>query len=527
MKKRLALLTIMATCLFGLQACGDDSDNTSNENAGNESNGDNTGDNNNSGDGNNSGDNSGDNDNSGDGNNSGDNSGDNGNSGDSNNSGDNAGDSTGDNDNPGDNTGDGNTPGDNTGDNPDDNTGDEDIDGDKCVDATTLRHVNSNGTTIDVTCTDGCDLDANVCKNNKVTPVASCTAETDALCMDDETVFICTDYWDYTDEGYSLYIQYCSDNRKCQNGVCVVVDDAKCGEDYCKDHKTLVTCNDGVALESACPADSVCVERQCVANSQFEDTPAPVLCSSDTDCASDETCYTGLCYKKSIFDMKLGDDCDASWFQEYCKDGNEIKCVYNSIYRVIDETCGDDCDCESFFENVDIVSCTSEDQCGENETCYDNHCYPKDQFSLKPGDICSDYDFNLYCKDGHQYYCELEKIEKKVGEVSCEGLNGCSTYLNAKYGYDYDSDYNPINRHIDSVYFDAYCRGTSTELSACTQPGLAKTHCYYYEDEWLGSFSYSIGSVCVVGADGQMIYINGREENECDYACDNATGLCK
>ena len=398
---------------------------------------------------------------------------------------------------------------------------------DKCLDANTLQHQNADGSKIEVTCPDGCDDTTNRCKNDKVTPVASCSANTDAFCADENTAFICSDYWDYMGTGPTLLKQHCGANRKCHHGICVVDDANACGADYCKDYKTFVSCSNGKAKESACPANKLCIDRKCQDLSHVTKTAVPTLCAKDSDCKSDETCYDSLCYKKSNFDMKIGDDCDAASFQEYCKDGNEIKCEYRDTYRVVDEECGESCDCEYFFAKYNISSCTQDSDCKDGEKCYANHCYPGEQFDLNPGDDCTDYDFNLYCKDGHQYYCADAGMEKKIAAIPC--ATGCSTYLNAKYSNLTDNTGKVTGRAPNAIYFDAYCLGTAQEQAACTQPGLVYSQCNDYVDPDYPEFSfyYSVATTCIPGTDGQLIYKPGREETNCENQCNHATGLCK
>ncbi len=374
---------------------------------------------------------------------------------------------------------------------------------DRCEDSKTLMHCNDDGTTVKVTCKDGCSNKA--CKNGYVEPLGTCAANTDAFCMDDSTAFECSDFWDVMGDGVPvMYKHHCPDNRTCKNGRCIVSDADKCSDNACKDLNTLLECKEGKFTEKKCAAGEICFERQCIAD-KFKS------CKSDSDCASDQSCYQGLCYLKSNFDYKLNDECDPSVFQEYCKDGNEYKCAILAV--VTEETCpASGCDCEAFFaENPDIQTCSNNSDCKEaNTLCYDKHCYPRDQFKLNPGDDCRFYDFNLYCKGGKQYYCKPDAA-KRITAVDCSTKNGCTTFI--KLGRD-------LKTGKTQGYANATCRGTDEELATCTQPGIVHNRCET-------SIDYQLSSVCINGIDGQSAYFMDYEQNQCDGKCDNSTGMCK
>ena len=292
-----------------------------------------------------------------------------------------------------------------------------------CKDPNTLILCNDDGSSLEKTCKNGCEN--NQCKFVADELPKSCKANGEAACLTETTSYICSDWWN-EEGGYDLFQHHCVDNRSCVDGECIPTDVAKCGSDYCKDHDTLVECKNGSPVEKACGAGKLCIEREC-----RESTIK--TCKADTDCAETETCYQNFCYLKSNLELKEGDGCDSSTFQEYCKGDIEYKCGYDNVVET---------------------------------------------------NNCSEY-------------------------------NGCSTFVKQAY-----STHAPI--------FNAICRGTTSNLTACTQPGVVLNRCYNIKDT-SNPFQvrFSLASVCVRGSDGRMIYITDAEETNCEpQYCDENTGLC-
>ena len=148
------------------------------------------------------------------------------------------------------------------------------------------------------------------------------------MCLTETTSYICSDWWNQ-EGGYDLFQQHCAGNRTCMDGDCIVADVTKCASDHCKDHDTLVVCQNGSPVEKKCDSGSLCFERAC-----RESTIK--TCKSDGDCADTETCYQNFCYLKSNMALNVGDACDSKTFQEYCKGDVEYKCGYDNTVETND-----------------------------------------------------------------------------------------------------------------------------------------------------------------------------------------------
>ena len=73
-------------------------------------------------------------------------------------------------------------------------------------------------------------------------------------------------------------------------------------------------------------------------------------CQEDKDCATGQKCYANVCYTKSNFDLKVGDKCNSSTFEEYCKGDVEIKCGYDGT--VEENDCSDYNGCGLMFQKA-------------------------------------------------------------------------------------------------------------------------------------------------------------------------------
>ncbi|MBR4986097.1 MAG: hypothetical protein IKY83_10200 [Proteobacteria bacterium] len=289
-----------------------------------------------------------------------------------------------------------------------------------CKDPNTLILCSDDGTSVEKTCKDGCENGH--CKAVYSELPKSCKDNSDAMCLTEATSYVCSDWWNQ-EGGYDLFQQHCAGNRTCMDGDCIVADVTKCASDYCKDHDTLVTCQNGSPIEKKCGSGNLCIDRACRASTIK-------TCKADGDCAETEMCYQSFCYLKSNMALKVGDACDSATFQEYCKGDIEYKCGYDDTVEMND---------------------------------------------------CSEY-------------------------------NGCSTMVKQAF-------------QTKAPIFNAVCRGITTNLSACTQPGVVLNRCYNSDDPYF-PIHYSMASVCVRGSDGRMIYLTDNEETDCGNACDESTGLC-
>ena len=304
----------------------------------------------------------------------------------------------------------------------------------------------------------------------------------------------------------------------CEDGVCKP---APACEVSCKDGNTLSLCDDdGKAVEKTCKAgceNGACkavygeAPKTCSANSDavcLTETTA-YICSDwwnqeggydlfTHHCAGNRTCMDGDCIVADV--TKCASD--------YCKDFDTLVECQNGM--PVERACGDGNLCiERACRPSALKTCRSDGDCAEAETCYQNFCYLKSNMAIKVGDPCDSATFQEYCKGDIEYKCGYEDT---VETNDCSGYNGCSTLVKQAY-----QTHAPI--------FNAICRGTTENLSACTQPGVVLNRCYNVDDHYF-AIHFSLASVCVRGSDGRMIYLTDSEETDCGNYCDESTGLC-
>lgn len=258
---------------------------------------------------------------------------------------------------------------------------------DKCKDAFTLNRCDATSMTyVEEACPYYCYNDA--C----VKPPVPCEPGTLPRCDGNDKLIFCDNL---NGEDYLEYTTHCIDGRTCQTftdtttgkqtGGCLVAENSPaCLVNACKDLHTLVLCNNGIETEQTCAESEYCIDDKCMprytpcaSNAECKDgmtcidgrcTTPQTACQTDaecgggeycidkicvqrneitacldhSDCADDELCRHGLCYLKSNMELKTGDPCDWSGFQEYCDDtGNiEYKCGYD---KTVEEN-----DCSAF-----------------------------------------------------------------------------------------------------------------------------------------------------------------------------------
>jgi hypothetical protein len=205
---------------------------------------------------------------------------------------------------------------------------------DVCKDARTLLKCNADGTVTEEKCRysdeSGNEEFAEICTFGKCETGSlptTCSKE-ERKCLGDAIVYDCVNNGIEEYPDYELQINICSEGRTCKEGLCIA-EEGKQGVNYCKDLKTLAECANGVCTDKACAAGELCIHDTCVKT----DIKA---CESDTDCGSNEKCHDKVCYRKADLEKAVGDACSMNDFQEYCKDGKEYKCGYDSTVEVND-----------------------------------------------------------------------------------------------------------------------------------------------------------------------------------------------
>lgn len=348
-----------------------------------------------------------------------------------------------------------------------------------CRDANTLFYCDlESGSYIHKNC--DCDPETNTCKGETPIPPSPSRCDKD-ICINAQQLSKCN-----TESGIATIIP-CHQGEICTFGRC----EPKSFEDYTCTEATEPTCI-GDTMYMACddiPGDGDWkpVFHHCTENRKCKDGKC-ILNSNDF------SCQMNVCK-----DIKTLNQCQNGQYTEHPCQSNEL-CIHGSC-----------------VDSQGLNTCQTDADCGNSQifSCYMNICYHKSTFELAVGDPCNVYEFEEYCKDGLEFKCGYDET---VEVVACNAFNGCSLYIKPAY-------------RTAKPTLNATCRGTTAELSECSQPGSPVHYCYMYTDtEFNGafSFSYNIQNQCIVGTDGQMIYTYMEIQNDCngEDMCDNFNGLC-
>ena len=221
----------------------------------------------------------------------------------------------------------------------------------------------------------------------------------------------------------------CPDNKKCKQGICVLVESDNCIADsdcpygyicifesgLCKRHSasgnnyyTKPEC----IKNSNCEINFYCENRQCIQKNLDEN------CSSDNDCENGQICYLGLCKNPEC--NPETDECESDYeFNNYNDSNNQTNSTnntqnsnnsinsYNSINSNNNET-------EPVTGNIGSP-CATDNDCGLNKECSNE----------LPGGYCTMQCGNLITQCPNDSFCWQIILDSGICLKKCESDLDC------------------------------------------------------------------------------------------------------